>query len=103
MSTSIDELPESSLAFRQVLLKRQRKRIVGVITFLVFFAILVTARIFVFGSAMNRWGVVVTALEIAVEFGILRAVNQVLLTGRDLASLVWCLNPVLVPSGKKVW
>ena len=44
---------------------------------------------------MNRCGLVVTALEIAVEFWLLRAVNQVLRTGRNLASLVWCLNPVL--------
>jgi serine phosphatase RsbU (regulator of sigma subunit) len=86
---------ESSPAFRQALLKSEKKRIVGVIAFITFFGVLAILRIFVLGSAMSRWGILATALVIAFELGLLRAVNQVLRSGGDLANSVWYLSTVL--------
>ena len=68
MIHAIHQMRETSLAFRHALLKSEKKRIVGVIVFVCFFAVLAIVRIFVLGSAMSRWGVVVAALVIAYEF-----------------------------------
>src|SRR5262249_1540700 len=59
-------------------------------------------RIFVLGSAMSRWGIVVSALVIALELMLFRAVNQALRFDADLGGSVWyfstgleCLFPAL--------
>ncbi len=95
MSNSVEEMREASPAFRQALLKSEKKRVIGVIAFIVFFAVLAIVRIFVLGSAMSRWGILAAALVIAFELGLLRAVNQVLRSGDDLATSTWYLSTVL--------
>jgi hypothetical protein len=59
-------------AFRHALLTSEKKRIVGVIAFVAFFAVLAAVRIFVLGSAMSRSGLVVSALVIAFELMLFR-------------------------------
>ena len=74
MIHSIQQMRQASPAFRHVLLKSEEKRIVGVIAFVSFFAILAAVRIFVLGSAMCAWTLAATALVIAL--GLFRAVNR---------------------------
>jgi serine phosphatase RsbU (regulator of sigma subunit) len=95
MTFSIHQMRESSPAFRQALLQSEKKRIAGVIAFVAFFAILACARIFLLGSAMSRWSLVVAALLIALELGLLRAVNHALRSGEDVAKAVWYLSTAL--------
>lgn len=95
MTSSIQEMREASPAFRQTLLKSERKRIVGVISFVGFFAVLAMVRIFVLGSAMSRWSFLAAALVIAFELGLWRAVNRALRSGKDLANSVWYVSTVL--------
>ena len=77
MNSPIRRLLEQSPAFRQAMLKSETRRIVGVISFVLFFAVLAMVRIFAMGSAMSRWGLVAAALMIAFELLLLR-----LYTGR---------------------
>jgi serine phosphatase RsbU (regulator of sigma subunit) len=95
MTHAIQQMRETSLGFRHALLKSEKKRIVGVIVFVCFFAVLAIVRIFVLGSAMSRWGLVVAALVIAFELGLYRAVNRSLHSGRDISSFVWYVSSVL--------
>ena len=95
MTGTIQQMREVSPAFRHALLKSEKKRIVGVIAFVAFFAVLAIVRIFVLGSAMSRWGLLVAALVIAFELGLLRAVNRVLRLGGDIADSVWKLSTAL--------
>src|SRR6476659_6775701 len=95
MSHAIQQMRETSLAFGHALLQSEKKRIVGVIVFVCFFAVLAIVRIFVLGSAMSRWGLVVAALVISFELGLYRAVNGSLHSGRDISNCVWYLSSVL--------
>src|ERR1700747_3161830 len=95
MTHAIQQMRETLLAFRHALLKSEKKRIVGVIVFVCFFAVLAIVRIFVLGSAMSRWGLVVAALVIAFEFGPYRAVNRSLHSGKDISNLVLYVSSVL--------
>jgi serine phosphatase RsbU (regulator of sigma subunit) len=102
MTVPVRHLHEASRAFRQATLNSETKRIVGVISFILFFAVLAIVRIFVLGSAMNRWGLVAAALMIAFELLLLRAVNTALRSGHDLPKIIWnssialeCLFPAL--------
>jgi serine phosphatase RsbU (regulator of sigma subunit) len=95
MTHSIQQMRETSVAFRYALLKSEKKRIVGVIVFVCFFAVLAAVRIFVLGSAMSRWGLVVAALMIVFEVGLYRAVNGSLHSGKDISNFVWYLSSVL--------
>jgi serine phosphatase RsbU (regulator of sigma subunit) len=95
MTHAIQQMREASLGFRHALLKSEKKRIVGVIVFVCFFAVLAIVRIFVLGSAMSRWGLVVAALVIAFELGLYRAVNQSLHSGKDISNFVWYVSNVL--------
>jgi len=56
MTYATQQMPETSLAFRHALLKSEKKRIVGVIVFVCFFAVLAIARIFLLGSSPARLG-----------------------------------------------
>jgi hypothetical protein len=76
MIHSIQQMRLASPAFRHVLLKSEKKRIVGVIAFVSFFAILAAVRISVLGSAMGAWTLVAASLVIAFELGLFRAVNR---------------------------
>jgi serine phosphatase RsbU (regulator of sigma subunit) len=95
MTHAIQQMRETSLAFRHALLKSEKKRIGGVIVFVCCFAVLAAVRIFVLGSAMSRWGLVVAALVIVFEVGLYRAVNGSLQSGNDISSFVWYLSSVL--------
>jgi len=95
MTHAIQQMRETSLGFRHALLKSEKKRIVGVIVFVCFFAVLAIVRIFVLGSAMSRWGLVVAALVIAFELGLYRAVNRSLHSGNDISNFVWYVSSVL--------
>jgi serine phosphatase RsbU (regulator of sigma subunit) len=95
MTHAIQQMRETSVAFRHALLKSEKKRIVGVIVFVCCFAVLAAVRIFVLGSAMSRWGLVVAALVIAFELGLYRAVNWSLRSGKDISRFVWYLSSVL--------
>ena len=95
MTQAIQQMRETSLAFRHALLKSEKRRIVGVIVFVCFFAVLAIVRIFVLGSAMSRWGLVVAALVIAFELGLYRAVNRSLHSGKDISNFVWYFSSVL--------
>jgi len=95
MIHAIQQMRETSLTFRHALLRSEKKRIVGVIVFVCFFAVLAIVRIFVLGSAMSRWGIVVAALVIAFELGLYRAVNRSLHSGKDISNFVWYVTSVL--------
>ena len=56
---------------------------------MLFFAILVAVRIFVFGSAMGRYGFLAAAILIAFELWLLRAVNSALHSGQSVPSFLW--------------
>jgi hypothetical protein len=83
------KINQSSSAFRQALLKSEKKRIFAVVAFALFFAILAAVRIFVFGSAMSRWGLVTAAALIGFEFGLLWLVDRALQLGKDVLPFVW--------------
>jgi serine phosphatase RsbU (regulator of sigma subunit) len=95
MTHAIQQIRETSLAFRNALLRSEKKRIVGVIVFVCFFAVLAMVRIFVLGSAMSRWGLVVAALVIAFELGLYRVVNGRLYSGKSISHFVWYVSSVL--------
>ena len=86
---------KASPAFRQALLRSEKKRVVAAILFLSIFAVLMLIRIFVLGSAMSRWGVLTLLSLIAFEIGLLRAVNRVLSSGTDISQAVWYLSVTL--------
>lgn len=89
MTTSIKEISETSPAFRRALLKSERKRIFAVISFVLLFTLLAAVRIFVFGSAMGRYGLLAAAVLIALELWLLRAVNRALHSGQIVPSFLW--------------
>lgn len=89
MTTSIKEIGETSPAFRRALLNSERKRIFAVISFVLVFLILTAVRIFVFGSAMGRYGLLAAAILIAFELWLLRAVNSALHSGQIVPSFLW--------------
>lgn len=84
----IQNMREVSPAFRQALLKSERKRITAAIAFVAAFAALMLIRI-ILGSAMSRWGLLASALFIGYEILILGAVNQAVQSGKDLSFAVW--------------
>lgn len=84
-----------SPAFREAQLRSEKKRVLAAILFLSIFEVLMLIRIFVLGSAMSRWGVLVLLSLIAFEIGLLRAVNRVLSSGADISQAVWYLSVTL--------
>jgi uncharacterized membrane protein len=95
MIHSIQQMREASQAFRHALLRSEKKRIIGVIVFVSFFAVLGAVRIFVLGSAMSRWSLVVAALVIVFELGVFRAVNRGLESGKDISNSMWHVSSIL--------
>jgi len=89
MTSPTPPLTETSIAFRQAILKSETKRILGVISFVLFFALLAAVRIFVMGSAMSRWGLVAAALIVLFELLLLRYVNRALRCGEAVPRLIW--------------
>jgi serine phosphatase RsbU (regulator of sigma subunit) len=95
MPHAIQQMRETSVAFRRVLLKSEQRRIVGVILFVCFFTLLAILRIFVLRSAMSRWGLVVAGLVIGFELGLYRIVNRSLHSGKDISNFLWYVSSVL--------
>jgi hypothetical protein len=91
MNTSqpVREVKIDSVAFRQALLKSERLRIQAVIVFVIAFAGAIAIRILVYGSAMNRLGMLASFLLVAYEVAALRAVDQALKRGNNLSTGVW--------------
>jgi len=92
MKNPPQEMRQASLAFRRAVLKSEKKRIVGVIAFVAFFAALAIVRIIFLGSAMSRWGLLVAGLAIAFELRLWRTVNRAMESNEDLANSVWYVS-----------
>jgi serine phosphatase RsbU (regulator of sigma subunit) len=91
----MDNLPFDSLAFRKALLESERRRIYGIIVFLLVFAAAIAIRILVFGSHMRASGFLALLLVVAYEFWVLSAVNRSLKTGHDLPRALLFFSIVL--------
>jgi serine phosphatase RsbU (regulator of sigma subunit) len=89
MASPFEQISENSSAFGQALLKSEKKRILGVLVFVLFFALLAAIRIFVLGSAMSRWGLLTTAILIAFELGLFRAVNRAVQSDKKVSPFAW--------------
>lgn len=85
----------TSLAFQQALLQSEKRRIYGVIAFVAAFTLIVAIRIFLYGSAMSRWGFLASLLLVAYELVILRAVDRALRSKTDLPPGLWFLSIIL--------
>jgi|KBSSwiS6_1023812.scaffolds.fasta_scaffold03325_6 serine phosphatase RsbU (regulator of sigma subunit) len=95
MTHTIEQMRETSPAFRHALLRSEKRRIVGVIVFVAFFSVLAIVRIYVLGSAMSRWGLLVSTLVIAFELGLYRAVNHSLHSGQSISNFLWYGSSIL--------
>jgi serine phosphatase RsbU (regulator of sigma subunit) len=82
-------LLEVSTAFRQAIFRSETKRIFGVISFVLFFAVLAAVRIFAMRSAMSRWGLLAAALIILYELLLLKYVTRTLRTGEAAPPVIW--------------
>src|SRR5690349_8876345 len=89
MASFFNQISENSRAFGQALLKSEKKRILAVIVFVLFFVLLAAVRIFVLGSAMSRWGLLTAAILIAFELGLFRTVNRALQLGKAVPQFTW--------------
>ena len=88
----------SSLAFQEELLRSEKRRIRGVIAFVVALTLAVTIRILIYKSAMSPWGFAALFLLLAYEIFVLREVNHALATGKSLPDRHWPLSIVLETS-----
>jgi len=95
MNTAINEIQEVSLAFRHASLQSERKRITGIVLFLSFFAVLMFISIFVLGSAISRFGLLVVAILIISELGLLVTVNGAAKSDGDIPRAVLYLGLIL--------
>ena len=68
----MDDQQIDSQAFRKALLASERRRIYGVIAFLLVFAMAIAARIEIFGSRMSPWGVMFLLAMVAYELWTVR-------------------------------
>jgi len=89
MTGFFQQISEDSPTFRQALLKCEKKRILGIVLFVLFFVLLAAVRIFALGSAMSRWGLITAAILIAFELGLLWAVNWALQSGKEVSQFAW--------------
>jgi serine phosphatase RsbU (regulator of sigma subunit) len=72
------------MAFQRALLRSEKKRTIGIIIFLSFFAVLIFIRMLLHGLAMSHWGFVAVTILIGFEFGSLYAIVRALNSGRDV-------------------
>src|SRR5258708_25523057 len=89
MAGFFEKISEDSPTFRRALLKSEKKRILGIVLFVLFFVLLAAVRIFALGSAMSRWGLITAAILIAFELGLLWAVNRALQSGKEVSQFAW--------------
>jgi serine phosphatase RsbU (regulator of sigma subunit) len=87
-----------SAAFHQALLQSEKRRIFGVITFVVAFTLAISIRILVYGSAMSSWAFLASILLVAYEILVLRAVNHALVAGPNLPPGILFLSVILETS-----
>jgi serine phosphatase RsbU (regulator of sigma subunit) len=87
-----------SAAFHQALLQSEKRRIFGVIAFVVVFTLAISIRILVYGSAMSPWAFLASILLVAFEILVLRAVNYALVAGPDLPAGILFLSVILETS-----
>lgn len=85
----------SSAAFHQALLRSEKRRIVVVMAFVIVFTLLISIRIFVYGSAMSPWSVFASVLLVGYELLVLRMVDHALRQGTDLPSGLWIFTVIL--------
>lgn len=85
----------SSQAFQQELLRSEKRRIFGVIAFVIALTFAITIRIFVYRSAMSPWGFAALFLLVTYEIFVLREVNRALAAEKSLASAHWPLSIIL--------
>lgn len=85
----MDQINQNSPAFRRALLKSEKKRILGVVAFVLFFVLLAVVRIFVLGSAMSRWGLLTGVVLITFEVLLFRAVDQALRSEKPVSQFAW--------------
>jgi serine phosphatase RsbU (regulator of sigma subunit) len=102
VTNSIQQMRGDSPAFREALLKSERKRIIAAIAFVAVFAVLMLVRIFVLGSMMSKWGLLTSLILIVCEFLVLRSVNRALQSNTDIPHYLFyltlsleCLFPAL--------
>ncbi|HEY8997619.1 MAG TPA: PP2C family protein-serine/threonine phosphatase [Edaphobacter sp.] len=96
----MNDLHVDSQAFRKALLASERRRIYGVTAFLLAFAVVIAARILLFGSRMSPWGGAFLVSVVAYELWTLREVSKALKGDHDLPDwLLWLniLAEILVP------
>jgi serine phosphatase RsbU (regulator of sigma subunit) len=86
---SFRQMRRTSKRFREALLTSEKKRIVAIVVFIIFFALLAAVRIFVLGSAMSRWGLLIAAFAIIFEVQLWRRVNQAMEAEEDVPGWVW--------------
>jgi serine phosphatase RsbU (regulator of sigma subunit) len=89
MTSLFQQFSENSPAFRQALLKSEKKRILGIVVFVLFFVLLAAVRIFALGSSMSPWGLITAAILIAFELGLFWAVNRALQSGKAVSKFAW--------------
>jgi serine phosphatase RsbU (regulator of sigma subunit) len=87
-----------SASLNQALLRSERLRTLAVMTFVIVFVGVMAIRIFVYGSAMSRWGLLASLLLVAYEFAVLRTINQALKQAKELPVSVWFCSIVLETS-----
>jgi hypothetical protein len=71
----------NSVAFQQALLRSQKRRIFGVIAFVIAFTLAISIRIFVYGSAMSSWGYAASLLLVLHELFVFRELDRALAAG----------------------
>lgn len=84
-----------SLAFQKALFQSERRRIYGIIAFLLVFAVATAMRILIFGSHMNPLGIPALLLVVAYEFWMLSVVNRSLASAHDLPQALLLFSIVL--------
>jgi len=92
---SLRQLRQTSPAFYRAVLESEKKRIIALVVFVLFFTILKAVRIFVFGSAMSRWGLLAAGLLIAFELVLLWSVLRALRFGGAISDTMWYCGTVL--------
>jgi serine phosphatase RsbU (regulator of sigma subunit) len=92
---TIDQLQHGSRAFQEAVLRSEQKRILVVIGFTVVFTVVAAVRVFVYGSAMHRWGFLFAFAFVLYELGMMRVVRTSLKFEKQLPISLWLLNVII--------
>jgi serine phosphatase RsbU (regulator of sigma subunit) len=95
MDESVKPAPIESAAFQRALLESEERRTIGVVAFALVFAGALAIRIFIFGSPISRWSLVVLVLLAVFELARLWVVRRALRAGRELPAGLWALTMLL--------